>query len=80
MTLDGPTEIDATFPGPVVTFTCRQYVDPGVEFVTSTSHDNFSVGANLWTEVYEGYPAQGVVGTTMARSKHLEAYVGDPPD
>jgi hypothetical protein len=80
MDLDESHEIDETFPGPVVSFTVRQYVDPGDEFITYTSHDSYSLGANLWTEVYEGYPEQGVVGTTMARSKHLEAYVGDPPE
>jgi hypothetical protein len=80
MDLDGPHQINATFPGPVVTFTVRQYIDPGTEFVTYTSHGSLDFNFDLYTEVYQGYPAQGVFGTTMARSKHLEAYVGDPPD
>jgi hypothetical protein len=77
--LDGLEWIDTVYPGPV-TFTVRQYIDPGVEFWTEAYHYSTVEpwGMDVFTINHDESVTGSLERTTYAKISHLEAYVGSP--
>lgn len=72
--LDGPHQINETYPGPVVTLTARQYIDPDTEIRQEVSMFGYQFNKTLETESYLG---EGLIVQVAAKTT-LKAYVGSP--
>lgn len=71
-------EVHADYPGPILTLTVRQHIAPGTEFRTYADHNSGNGTPFELENVSYQAVTVGLAGTTFARSRHLEAYVGDP--